>query len=72
MGEAEDREVERTLKDIVQSSLSERKDIDDETKDLILLLTEEGSLEQHQTKGTIERWTKQLLTTLRKELTYET
>ncbi|MCK4477684.1 hypothetical protein KAU88_04055 [Candidatus Bathyarchaeota archaeon] len=72
MGNTENSQVEKTLTDLVNLSLSERESITDEAKNHIRSLAKEGALEQYQTKGTIEQWTYELLKKLRKGLTNET
>ena len=72
MGDTENSKVEKTITHLVNLSLSEREGITDEAKNHLMSLAKKGSLEQYQTKGTIEQWTYELLKKLRKGLTNET
>lgn len=52
---------ERNLTKLINSALSELGSLNQETKDYLISLAEDGSLKQHQTRGYIELWAAELL-----------
>jgi hypothetical protein len=60
------------LVDLIGKSFSNYASISDEVKDHLISLAIEGKLTQHNSKGTIEQWTSELLKKLRERDANET